>query len=250
MARSADRHAVRCVVILPLVLATLAGCDTTQRQNVRAELVAKREIASRAPQRAGRPHPQVRVVSVTLLRRGGLPTVVVDLRSSAPRPLTDLPITVGVRSPRGGAVALNGRAGLGWFQTHVPAIPAHGAVTWVFSGRERVRISGRPFATVSAPQAGAPHSEARSLPALAASAPRVSGGRVGGVRVRVENTSRVPQYGVQVYALARFGGRYVSAGKASIAHLGTGASRTVGVPLSTRVQERLLRVHAVPTIFE
>lgn len=248
MAPSADRRVGAGLAVALLAPGVLTGCDTTQRQNARAKLRAEREIASRIPVRIARPHPQVRVTGVTLLRRGGRPTVVVDLRSSAPRPLTDLPILVGVRSGGGRAVALNRRGGLGWFQTHVPAIPAHGSVTWVFSGPRRAQATGRPFAAVGLPAAPV-LTRAGSLPAIeAVAAP--GGGRELAARVRVRNASDVPQYGLQVYALAGSAGRYVAAGKTSLVHLGTGASATVAVPLSQRVEPRRLRVHAVPTIFE
>lgn len=249
MAPSADRRLRTGVAVALLAPAALAGCDTTQRQNVRAKLRAEREIASRVPVRVTRAHPQVRVTGVTLLRHGGRPTVVVDLRSSAPRPLTDLPIVVGLRSAAGHETALNRRGGLGWFQTHVPAIPAHGSITWVFSGRRPAAATGRPFARVGLPSAPI-LTHAASLPAIEAVGAASGGGREGKARVRVRNRSDVPQYGLQVYALARSAGRYVAAGKASLVHLGTGASATVAVALTRRVEPRELRFHAVPTIFE
>lgn len=227
---------------LLLAPATLAGCDTTQRRNERAKLSAQREIAARAPQRVTRPSADVRVTRVALVR-AGRPAIVVELRSAAARTLTDVPITVGVQRADGRRVVLNARAGMGWFQTHVPAITAHGTATWVFRGRDRLPAGARPYATVGAapPAAGGPggalpHIVARALPAGA-------GARTA--TVLVENVSDIPQYGLQVYALARAGGRYVAAGKASIVHLGTGASTTVRVPLAGAVGAAPLRVHAV-----
>jgi hypothetical protein len=224
-----------------LALGLLSGCDSTQSKNERAKLRATRELASRELQHVRRANPDVRVERVSLVRGGHSSAIVVDLRNSASRPLTDVPIAVGVREPGGRRVALNARKNLDWFQTHVPAIPASGRTTWVFEGR--IRPAGRPFARVGLPASPA-ISHASSLPRIEA-APAAAGGRV-----QVENDSDVPQYGLQVYALVRAGGRYVAAGKAVVDHLGTGQRKTTRIPLIGRARERQPRVHAIPTIFE
>jgi len=229
-----------CLGALAVVaLGGLAACDSTQSKNERAKLSAARELASRKPQRVVRRNPAVDVVRVAAVRgRGRAGAVVVELRSRARTPLTDVPIAVGVRAG-GRRLVVNARRGLDWFQTHVPAIPAGGAATWVFSGRVPL---GRPFAVVGVP-GGAVRSSAASLPAIAASA-------APGQRVVVENDSDVPQYGLQVYALASAGGRYLAAGKAALEHLGTGGRQTVRVPLTGSARGGRLRVYAIPTNFE
>jgi hypothetical protein len=153
---------------------------------------------------------------------------------------------VGVRSSGARRVVLNRRKRLDWFQTHVPAIPAGGSVTWVFKGRRRVKPGDRPFARAGIPASPA-ISSASSLPQIAAQAASTSDPQA--VRVVVENTSDIPQYGLQVYALVRTGGRYVAAGKASIEHLGTGQRTAARVPLVGRARGRRPAVHASPTIF-
>lgn len=242
MARSASRG-----VAAALALFALAGCDSTQERNARAEIAAKREILARAPQRITRENPQVDVTGVTLLRGGPRDpiAVVVDLRSRATAPLTDLPISIGLRSG-GRTVALNAKGGQDWFQTHVPAIAPGGAATWVFTGRRPAAAKGRPFAIVGMPEP-APFSRADTLPRLGATA--VPGAAGATARVRVENSSGLPQDSLQVYALARAGARYVAAGKASVEHLDRGRQATVDIPLIGGAQNLQPLVYAIPTTF-
>lgn len=234
-----------------LALLALGGCgDSTQLKNDRAEVQAKRELGSRDAQRVTRANPDVRVTDVALVRDRRSTAIVVDLRSRAERPVTDVPIAVGVRTDRGERRTLNARPGLGWFQTHVPAIAPGGRATWVFRTRRSVPGRGRPFATVGAVDAPA-ISRARTLPMIAASAQppgRDSGRRVA--RVRVENASDVPQPGLQVVAVEAAGGRYVAAGRAAVALLRPRSSATVTVRLTGRARGRSLRLQASPTIFD
>jgi hypothetical protein len=246
----------------------LVGCDSTQSKNERAKLRATRELASRKPQHVAASNPAVRVTDVSLVRGRRSTAIVVELRNRTAKPLTDVPIAVGARARSGRRVPLNVRRNLDWFQTHVPAIPAGETVTWVFEGRRGATTTGRPFARVGMPASPA-ISRASSLPAIAAApAPRTEqrspatrsasvrvhrerrDRRSASTRVLVENTSNVPQYGLQVYALVRDGRRYVAAGKVAIEHLGTDQRKTVSVPLVGRPRGRSPHVHAIPTIFE
>ncbi|UUY05370.1 hypothetical protein LRS13_07565 [Svornostia abyssi] len=196
----------------------------------------------------GAVNPDIAIDDVALVRDARSTAVVVELRSRAARPLTDVPISVGVR--RGGRmVYLNAGRELGWFRTHVPAIPARGAATWVFRvppGR-RTRAGDVPFARVGIP--GAPVvSSASALPEIqAAPAGGVTRGRA---RVAVENRSDIPQFGLQVYAYAREGGRYVTAGATTVKRLKRDERSVVQVPLTGRTQAGRLQIVAVPTIFQ
>ncbi len=230
-----------------LALGALTGCDSTQEKNARAELKAKRELASRKLPATVRRNPHVRVARVALVRgRAGSGAIVVELRGTGTRPLTDVPIAVGVRGSDGRSRLVNAKRNLDWFQTHVPAIPAGGSVTWVYKGARGVKGGDRAFAKVGV--AGRRVlSSASSLPEIDA---RAVPGHGAKRRVSVENVSDVPQYELQVYAFARRGGRYVAAGKTEIEHLGTGREVTVAVPLTGSARKQPLRVEAIPTMFE
>ncbi len=249
-----------------LALALFSGCDSTQSKNARAELQAKRELAARELPSVRRADPRVRVERVALVRgKGGTGAIVVDLRSRAVKPLTDVPIAVGLRGRDGRARVLNAKRNLDWFQTHVPAIPPHGAVTWVFKGARGIEPGERPFAKVGVARRPA-LSTASSLPEIAATAELAAASSrpaKGGKRAKrpaapqaatatvvVENGSDVPQYDLQVYAVAERGGDYVAAGKARVEHLGTGKSKTVAIQLAGAPRGRGLRAVAIPTTFD
>ena len=81
----------------------------------------------------------------------GRTAVVVELRSRARTPLTDVPIAVGVRTRGGKALALNGGRDLDWFETHVAALAPGATTTWVFTARRRVPAGARAYARVGVP---------------------------------------------------------------------------------------------------
>jgi hypothetical protein len=223
----------------------LTGCVTTQDRNARAKLSAERQIAAREPLRLGARNAQVDVASATLVRgrgRARTAAVVVELRSRAATPLTDLPIAVGVRLRGGKRLALNGGRNLSWFETHVAALAPGTTTVWVFTARRRVPAGARAYAQVGVPSAQ-PGSRASSLPRLQAS-------DLGGGRVRVRNASDVPQVDLPVYAVARVGGRPVAAGRASIPKLSGDSETTVSVPLVGARNAPPAQVHVLPTIFE
>jgi hypothetical protein len=250
-----------------LLAAALAGCVSTQRRNERARLTATRVVEGRRAQQVARPGRAVAVTGVQVVRGGGRTAVVVSLRNRASRPLTDVPVTVGVRTAGGREAVLNGRSGLGWFEKHLPAIAAGGRANWVFTTRRPVP-AGRPFARAGTPGGGdVVASEATALPRVRAAvveavveavAGSAAGGRAvrGGraraahVRVAVVNDSDVPQAAVQVYALARDDGRWVAAGRATVRRLDERGRATVAVPLAGATGRGELRVQAIPTIFE
>ena len=244
MARSADT-ASRLAVLAGLsagATVLLSGCVTTQDRNARAKLSAERQVAARVPLRLGARNPEVDVTTAALVRARGRTAVVVDMRSRARSPLTDLPIAVGVRTRAGKELALNGGRDLDWFATHVAALAPGATTTWVFTARRRVPAGARAYAQVGVPTTVAA-SRAASLPDLQA-------GDVGGGRVRVRNVSDVPQVDLPVYAVARAGGRYVAAGRASIPKLRGNGEATVAVPLIGAHSTRQVQVHVLPTIFE
>ncbi len=244
MARSGKAMAV----VAALAVTVLAGCDSTQSKNARAELKAKRELGKRELPAAARHNPDVRVERTGLVRgKAGSGAIVVRLRGTGSEPQTDVPIVVGIRGADGRSRPVNAKRHLNWFQTHVPAIPAGGTVTWVFKGVRGAKAGDRAFARVGVTPRP-PLSSASSLPRIEAKVE--PGGRGIKRRVSVENVSDVPQYGLQVYAYALRGGRYVTAGKTEIEHLGTGQKVTVAVPLTGSARARQLRAEALPTMFE
>jgi len=233
-----------CVATLP-VAAVLTGCVSTQRIAARARLVSARELASQSTTEVAQANADVTVGRLTLIHTRTGTAVVASLRNNSSSTLTDLPISVGVHGKH--AVYLNRSANLDYFDSHIAAIGPHGVTTWVFTTRRRVP-GGRPFATVGVSQL---HSSAGArLPQIDVSlrAGRSAPGSAT-VAVSVSNRSGIPQYDLQIYAVAIRGGRDVGAGRTAVTHLGTDATTTLSITLLGGTQRAALRLIALPTIF-
>lgn len=243
-----------------LVLAIgLGGCVSTQHKNARAKLVADRTVEGRKPLWLGGRSRDVRVLHVEEVRGRHGGALVVTLRNGGASTLTDVPIAVGMRAGGDRRTELNGGRGLAWFQTHVPAIGAGETTTWIYTTR-RALPAGRPYAVAGRASA------AGSLPRIAATvqrAPETSRAAAehghaaarqrtapAAVRVALANDSDVPQYGLQVYAVVRAGGRVVAAGATTVRHLGSRGRASARVALFGAPGGHTVRVHALPTIFE
>jgi hypothetical protein len=235
------RRAVAALAGAAVLSASVSGCVSTQHKNARAKLVADRTIEGRKPLWLGGRSRDVHVLRVAAVRgrRGG--ALVVTLRNRGERALTDVPVVVGMLRTGDRRTELNGGRGLGWFQTHLAAIGAGETATWVFTTR-RALPNGRPWAV-----AGRATSVA-SVPRIAATVAPASRRRT--VRVALVNDSGIPQYGLQIYAVARAGGRVVAAGTTSVRHLGSRGHATARVALVGAPGHHTIRVYAQATIFE
>lgn len=245
MGNLADRAGMALAAIA--AAAGVGGCVSTEQRASWLHVQDARTIASQHRLIVTRSGDQLRVTSVTLLRDRHRLAIAVGLRNVTAHPVNDIPISVGVHSRGGARVYLNRAANLDYFKTHLAVIPAHGALTWVFTGPRRPGLDRRPFA-IAGPQSDPPVTVARSIPAVRAS---VTGAvRLGGsVRVTVTNLSSIPQVGLQLYALAGNGRRYSAAGSATVASLGTGQSTTTRVELVGPVSGAQLHLEALPTLF-
>lgn len=243
--RSARRVSACFLATLPAVV--LTGCVSTQRIAARARLVSARELASQSMSGVFQANPDVTVDRLTLIQTRTGTAVIASLRNTSSSTLTDLPISVGVHTRAHHTVYLNRTANLDYFESHVAAIGPRGATTWVLTTRRHLP-GGRLFATVGVSQL---HSSAGPrLPRIAAVL-RARRSAPGGptIVVSVANRSGIPQYDLQIYAVAIRGDRAVGAGHAALTHLGTNATTTVSITLLGETQRAALRLMATPTIF-
>jgi hypothetical protein len=230
-----------------LTLAAAAGCSTTQELATRLQLNSARIRTAETPVRVTRPNPAIKVQTVALVQGHGQVAVVVRVANRVATPLSDLPILVGLIKPGGIRVLLNRSPDLDYFQSHLPLVPVRGQETWVFTHSGRVPAGAKPFAVVGDPPTPAV-SVPRQPPSISAlTAP--GGGGAGRVSVRLHNPSSVPQYHLQVYAVAQRGGRYLAAGQAAVEHLSGGASQTLQLSLVGNPVGAQVAVAAPPTIF-
>jgi hypothetical protein len=234
--------------VAPAAIATavaLCGCVTTQQRNARTVLLNERTLATETTVRVTYQNPLVRVEGIALIRSGADVGFAVRVANMSPRPLTDLPISVGVIGVGGRKLYLNGAANTGYYEAHVPSIAPRAQGVWVLAGGERTPVGGRPFALVGV--AGEPPTTTvRALPQIAAVA-RVT--IAGQLRVALTNPSGIPQYGLQVYAVASRSGRAVAVGRATVAQLDGGARASVSLGLVGSPAGAHVQVYALSTIF-
>src|ERR1700680_2794580 len=149
-----------------LLVGVLDGCvETTQEKNARATLQAERLVAARSSVHVTRSTPQVGVLGVTMVRSRSGTAVAITMRNDSDRPISDLPVSVGVRTRSGHVEYLNRQPELPYFQTHVAGLGPGASTTWVLSTRHHAP-AGRPFARVGAGTLGGGHGRGR-VPASA-----------------------------------------------------------------------------------
>jgi hypothetical protein len=228
------------------VAAGLAGCVTTQEENSWLLLRNARQLAAESTVHVTVENPLVRVKSIEIVRGRGSNALVVSVANLGSRPLTDLPISVGVVAHRSAPVYLNGRANIDYYDTHVPAIPPHATTSWVLPGI-RTLPAGRVFARVGAARDPSSTTVA-ALPRIGAV--QLADGGADRLRIRLSNDSSLPQYTVQVYAVALRHGAAVGAGRTALFELNGGSRATVGLTLAGRTTDAQLELYAPPTIFK
>jgi hypothetical protein len=257
VARSAS-HRRRALVALAAA-GSLTACSTTQQEAARLQLNSARIRASEVPTRVIVPGHAVRVARVALVTGGGQTAFVVRVHNPAQRPVSDLPISVGVRVGTKPPMYLNSQSPqeLSYFDAHLPVVAAGGMLTWVYTTDRHLPAHARPFAIVGGePNPAVPRVD--QLPVIRASALTGTPGTAGSesssgaskLAIALHNLSGVPQYQLQVYAFAQTAGRYVAAGGITVAHLGSQGSKTLHLGLLGSLDHARLQIEALPTIFQ
>lgn len=247
---SADlRKALPIAAVCALALAAAAGCgQTTQDQNERLGLRAKRTVESRTPIVVKQPNPDVEVVRTAVLRGDKESAVAVTLRNTGAEVVNDLPIVVGVRGSAGEQV-LNSTAETPYFQAHAPLLAPGDETTWVYTS-ESDPGDGDGFAEVGKPTevlAVAP-----GAPELEVSHKKAGSSKKGPttLKVEVKNPHDFPQYDLEVYAWAEKGDRIVAAGRGVLEHISSNASAELTLTLVGDADGSEIQVNAPATFFE
>jgi hypothetical protein len=230
------------------VAVLLTGCVSTQTVATRARLVDERILASQKVTEVTRANPAVTVRAPVVIRDHTATAIVVTVRNDSARALTDLPISVGLRTHSGRENYLNRSTDLGYFESHIASIGSRATTTWVFLTGARIP-PGRVFATVGVAQLHP--SLSRPLPSITVSLRATQPERDDQVTLNVSilNRSAIPQYSLPIYAVALRGDREVAAGRTTLAHIGTHATTTSTLELLGSFDYQSLRLIASPTIF-
>ncbi len=248
--RSANwTSAARAALATVPVTLLLSGCVTTQQIAARARLVDARIRASQEPLRITQRNPDTEVVGLSLIRGAAGTAVVAQVRNTSTRPLTDLPIAVGVINGHGHKRYLNRGANLDYLESHIASIRAGAVVSWVFTNTHPLAPGSRPFVEVGVTQLGEP--TPAGLLRIAVTGPAgTSTTRSRSLTVVVTNGSAVPQDGFPVYAVAVGAGKVVAAGRLSLTHLCADCRTEVRLRLLGRTGWSAIRLSAEPTIFQ
>ena len=237
---SANPTLALVVASLAVLAAAVSGCATTQDSNERLSVRFDRTLASRKPLELRGTDPDVKVVRTAVVGGKDGSAIVVVLRNTVDEPVNDLPIEVG---PEGGR-PINTAANVPYFQSHAPAIAPGDEVTWVYTSKDPIG-SSEAFARVGKPSSP-PLTTADHVSELETS------GKGGGptVKAEVTNDTGVPQYDLDIYAVALRAGRYVAAGRASLEHLGVSKSAHLTLPVAGDAKGTRIHVFAPQTLFE
>lgn len=256
MARSASDvlRWIGCGVLISLTSLAAGGCATTQQAAARLQLNDARIRAAEKPTRVSVAGGIVQVTRVALVRAGEGDAFIVQVRNPGSRAVTDLPISVGVTAGRRTLPFLNAGSPLeySYFDAHLPAVRPGGSLTWVYTTSRRLPAHARPFALVGGrPTTVVPRwSGMPAVRAIVLAPAATAGGGSGRVSVSVENLSAIPQYQLQVYAVARDGVRQTAAGSLTVPYLGANTSARLSLPLLGRGEHARLQVEALPTTFQ
>ena len=248
MARSGDVRRLATAGAMLVLVGALGGCvETTQQKNARAQLQDDRLLASRSSVHVMRQDANIAVLKVRTLRSLGRGAVAATLRNDDGRPVSDLPLSVGLYTPGGHATYLNRQPELPYFQTHIAGIGGKAEATWVFSSASPIP-AGRVFVRVGSPAIPLDRSVTQ-LPAIVSSVTSVrsSGRDRTTVSGQIENRSEAPQDGLEVYAYALSGDRLVAAGTAPLDSLDSGATQAVQVPLVGKPGSSAVHLEIPPT---
>ncbi len=231
----------------------LCGCTTTQTTAARLQLNDSRLRAEAQSVRVGAQETSstVTVAAKTFLNRGTTVDVAVTLENHGDAAVSDLPISVGYQ--RGSrTVYLNGAQGLAYFEDHIPSIPAHGSLTWVYTGAGKLARRARTFVRVGATPSVAVGRVTPPVITVTAADSAAGGAATPKLAVRLTNRSSITQYQVPVYAVVTRRGRIVAASAGSIADLSAGGRAVIHIALGAAGATGTtgVRVEAPATIFK
>jgi hypothetical protein len=239
-------RSVRRVALTLALALTLAGCTTTMHAAQREQLESARQRAALESTRVTVSNPLVTVTGLTAISSGRRTGFVVTVRNRGVRAVSDLPISIGYTTAGGSSVYLNAGAEPDYFDAHLPAIRAGHELTWVYTTQRLLPAGAHTFARVGRkPSAPALLTEMGVRIGLGYS----TGSDGRSITVRLQNSTGVPQYELQIYAYAQQNGRYVAAGRATVSDLESGARDRLRLSLIGASTDRL-HIDAVPTILQ
>jgi hypothetical protein len=237
------REAIAACCFLGAIVA-LAGCESTidQARKITARgehAFTQREVSISKTDR------RIRVLGSAIVQDASGTAVVVELRSSAPKPIAQAPILIDVHSRRGKLVFTNDAPGAETDLAHVPLLVPGRVFDWV---DDQVLPSGTPAGVLARVGTGKP--AAGPLPSIRVSAVHLTNDPANGYAAsgQVLNASRITQLHLVLFAIARRGTRIVAAGRAILTRLAAGKTATFHAYFIGNPSGATLSVSAPPSV--
>jgi hypothetical protein len=210
------------------------------------QIDSARERAAQLPTKVSAGNRSVSASVSATVSAGDRTAFVVTVRNAGKRAVTDLPVSVGYSLPGGPRVYLNSAPALNYFQSHLPALFPGRTRVWVYTSERRLPKRAKAFVLVGQkPSVRALLTEPDVHVTL-----KLDASVDGVLRIGLQNSTSVPQYQLQVYALARRDGRYVAAANATLTDLGAGSHQNLTLPLIGASRGATVQVEAIPTILQ
>lgn len=232
------------IAALLLVALALTGCETTAQKSAKLEKAAKRvTLAKQKGLSITRRSAFIKVLDTSVVHDSEGAAAVVRLRNTAPRPLSDVPIEVTVKSAGGTSVYTNSTPGLARTLVSVALVPPHAELTWI---DDQIQVAGADSANARVGEGAAVRG---ALPEISVSGVQLHEEAASGTTVEgtVTNHSSVAQQELVVYAVAQRGTAPVAAGRAVLASLPAGATSPFQIFFIGEPRGAALQVTAPPT---
>ena len=209
----------RLVPALATIALVLPACESTQDTSARLERQGGGALREQGVV-VTRRNPDVEVLSTSAVQDENGTAVVVGLRNTGRRALSQVPITIDVRGRGRKTLFRNDEPGLEPTLVRVPLVRPGARFEWV---NDQVISTGRPR-DVEVKVGEGPAVAAGSVPRVTLTRPRLQEDPVSGTAATgfVANRSRVEQRKLVVFAVARRGARVVAAGRGQVNRLKPG----------------------------
>jgi hypothetical protein len=210
-----------CAVLVLLVAALGAGCESTQSKSARLEANSKGSLDEGKGLVIKKENPDVKVLSTSTLKDGNGEAVIVHLRNVGKQPLANLPIAVRLADRSGKAVYTNTQPGLETALAHIAFLQPGQELFWV---NDQVVSTGRPAQAKT--MVGDSKPVTGAAPKLEIEGAHLRNDPVSGISVagRVVNHSHILQRRLPVFCVARKGDAVVAAGRAILEKVKPGKS--------------------------
>lgn len=209
------------VLLVSAAVPALAGCESTQSKNLRAERQAGAQVKAEAGLAVTTPSADITPRATTLVTDPEIGSaVVVELENSGRQDAFEVPVLVRVAGSGGDELFSNGVPGLGRSLTHAAVVPAGETTVWVNDQVPVTAGAESATAVVGEPEGRAPDPAVE----FSATQPKLVEDPTSGIAASgfVKHDSAEDLRRVVVTVVARRGDRVVAAGRGVVARIKAG----------------------------